>query len=129
MCATKKGSVMSHLNRLLANAEKAIRSGQVYSAFHFLDAAERYAAVRSDVSARKFSAIQCARLNALAAIRRHRSKQDKRRAAGSLAIFVALILGIGAGIVAIASADTVQRWERDNGYPYGKLCEVFRNCK
>jgi len=42
-----------------------------------------------------------------------------------------MILGIfvGVAIIWFLLANEVNAWEVANNYPYGKLCDVFNNCK
>lgn len=34
-----------------------------------------------------------------------------------------------ASIATLIALPRVHKWERDNNYPYGKLCEVYRSCQ
>ena len=33
-----------------------------------------------------------------------------------------------AAVALLVSLPNIHRWEREAGYPYGKLCEVYRSC-
>jgi hypothetical protein len=51
-------------------------------------------------------------------------------------VFRTVIIGLavlgaiaGSAIGGLALAHNIDRWERANGYPYGKLCDVYRNCR
>ena len=39
-----------------------------------------------------------------------------------------VIVLLGAVVLLIALPD-IHRWEREAGFPYGKLCELYRTCK
>ena len=40
------------------------------------------------------------------------------------------LIALGFGFYALlVIAPAVDRWEREAGYPYGKLCEVYRTCR
>ncbi len=39
-----------------------------------------------------------------------------------------LVFTLIASIVGILGADRINKWEREAGYPYGKLCDVFHSC-
>lgn len=42
---------------------------------------------------------------------------------GTFAVLIALAIG------RFILADCVNTWEIANNYPYGKLCDVYNNCK
>lgn len=42
---------------------------------------------------------------------------------------IALTVASFAIVVGIIALPHIHQWERDNGYPYGKLCELYRQCK
>jgi len=42
-------------------------------------------------------------------------------------VFLTVLL-VGA-IATLVNIDKIHTWERANNYPYGKLCDVFRNCR
>lgn len=42
-----------------------------------------------------------------------------------VAIAVFLML---ASIATLIALPRVHQWERDNNYPYGKLCDIYSNC-
>jgi hypothetical protein len=39
-----------------------------------------------------------------------------------------LLSALALSIALIAIGPRIDAWERANGYPFGKLCEVYRNC-
>lgn len=47
-----------------------------------------------------------------------------RLIAATLLIAAIMVLGV----VSLYYAQEVSRWERANGYPYGRLCDVFHTC-
>lgn len=40
-----------------------------------------------------------------------------------------LLAAILSSIVLLVSVPAIDAWERAQGYPYGKLCEVYNNCR
>ena len=42
---------------------------------------------------------------------------------GGTVIFALAVIGM------FMLANYVNEWEKDNNYPYGKLCELYNNCK
>jgi hypothetical protein len=47
---------------------------------------------------------------------------------GMLGLVVAA-LTVSTSIVGLVNLDRINRWERSAGYPLGKLCDAYRNCK
>lgn len=44
-------------------------------------------------------------------------------------VMIALLtIGTIAGVTAPLYLPRIHAWERANNYPYGKLCELYRNC-
>ncbi len=42
---------------------------------------------------------------------------------------MALLVLMLVAALALSRAHDLSRWERDNGYPYGRLCDFYRTCK
>jgi hypothetical protein len=42
---------------------------------------------------------------------------------------IVLTIGMFAIVAMIIALPSIHQWERDNGYPYGKLCELYRQCR
>lgn len=42
---------------------------------------------------------------------------------------IALTLALATAILLAVAAPGIHRWERENGYPYGKLCALYQNCQ
>ena len=40
-----------------------------------------------------------------------------------------LIIALSGAIIGIVSIPHIDRWERANNYPYGKLCDLYRQCR
>lgn len=43
-------------------------------------------------------------------------------------VFVCITLIVLAAALLMVSP-AIHKWERVNNYPYGKLCDVYRNCR
>lgn len=39
-----------------------------------------------------------------------------------------LVVTLMLAIVLLASVPAIHRWERQQGYPYGKLCQMYGTC-
>ena len=45
-------------------------------------------------------------------------------------LFTSLLVLVSFSFLTLAYAlPAIDQWERDNGYPYGKICEVYNTCK
>lgn len=47
--------------------------------------------------------------------------------AATVALFICLT--ITGAIALLVNVHHIHAWERANNYPYGKLCDVFHNCR
>lgn len=42
--------------------------------------------------------------------------------------FTVLILVLVTSLYTLYRMPDIHKWERESGYPYGKLCDVYRSC-
>lgn len=45
------------------------------------------------------------------------------------AIAVVSVLVIVTSIFLLFVSPAIHKWERDNHYPFGRLCDLYRNCR
>lgn len=42
---------------------------------------------------------------------------------------IVILMTLGAALCLLAAAPSIDHWEKTNGYPYGHLCDLYRNCE